>query len=243
MPRTERQRSESGYYHITARGVNRQTIFLDDKDRLKYKKLLSDTSKEFGIRIIAYCLMDNHVHLVLYDEKESVSEFMQKLSGRYAICFNKKYERSGHLFEGRFWSDPIRTNEHLLKVVRYVFQNPARAGICAADEYAWSSYHDFFDRHADRDTILFELFSDENEYRSYFLDGAADENAPYRKVRDDSSAVRIIQQIIDSENVYLIHKMDRMSRNEALRKMKQKGLSCRQIERITGVGRGTVSRA
>lgn len=140
MPRTIRERSISGFYHIMSRGHNKQQIFYDNQDRGYFLKLLR-RKKEGDYLVHAYCLMPNHFHLVLQEQAFNASNIMKTVNERYAQYFNRKYKRIGALFQGRFKSRAINDDAYLLTVVRYIHQNPVAAGIVAAmHEYKWSSY-------------------------------------------------------------------------------------------------------
>ncbi len=131
-------------YHIIIRGINKQSIFEEDSDYFFFLKILDKYLKEAGILIYAYVLMDNHVHMLLADKEAKLSEFMKKLGVMYCGYFNNKYERSGGLFEGRFKSEIVNDAPYLLSVIRYIHQNPLKAGIVKkVSDYRWSSYQEY----------------------------------------------------------------------------------------------------
>lgn len=143
MPRGPRPVKADGTYHVIARGNRRQTVFADDYDRRLFLLLLADAAARHGWRCGAYCLLSNHFHLLIHTPRsgDDLAAGMHRLSGRYAQWFNDRYELSGHLFQGRFHSELIESEGHLLEVVRYVYLNPERAGLCTAPEaWPWSSY-------------------------------------------------------------------------------------------------------
>jgi len=132
----------SGYpYHIIQRGNNRQAIFFEDEDRRGYLDLLRSYSKKWVCKILAYCLMGNHVHLLVEPSKEiSLSKLMQGVSLCYTQRVNRKYQRTGRLWECRYHSCLVEKDTYLLAVGRYIECNPVRAGIVrTAAEYKWSS--------------------------------------------------------------------------------------------------------
>jgi REP element-mobilizing transposase RayT len=129
-----------GYFHVTARGVNGAEIFLVDLDRFDFLELLERVTERFGLRIVARCLMDTHYHLVVETATEKLSRAMQQLNGAYALRFNNRHERHGHVFGERFRSRVIRSEAHLLAAVQYVVDNPAKAGACRPDvEWPWTA--------------------------------------------------------------------------------------------------------
>lgn len=142
MPRRARTLSESGIYHAMVRGVNRQPIFTSDGDKERYLVFLWASSHKQKVSVHAYCLMDNHVHLLIRQDGDSpIGEFFRSLGTRYAGWFNTEYGRVGHLFQGRFKSKPVETDAYLLSVVRYIHLNPVESGMCEdPGDYRFSSY-------------------------------------------------------------------------------------------------------
>jgi len=140
MPRHARQLAESGVYHVMLRGVNKDAIFLEDEDRERFLRSLRLVKEASGCVVLAYCLMTNHVHLVLQTPGEPIGLVMKRLGVRYVGWFNRKYSRVGHLFQSRFASVPVDEDEHLIVLLRYVWNNPVEAGlVTSAEDYHWSS--------------------------------------------------------------------------------------------------------
>lgn len=142
MPRRARLELPSVPLHITQRGVNRGAVFIDDADRLHYLGLLSNMSAN-DISIHAYVLMGNHVHLLVSsNEAGAISIAMRRLGQCYAQAFNRKYCRTGPLWEGRFKSCLVDSDRYLLTVYRYIELNPVRAALAEfPEQYRWSSVH------------------------------------------------------------------------------------------------------
>ncbi len=143
MPRNcrENQKSYTGIYHVILRSINQQEIFYDDIDR---RKFLKETKEKYHYDLYAYVLMHNHVHLVIMDKEDKLSKIIQSLAISYALYFNKKYNRIGHVFYNRFKSKYIENLPYLLNVIRYIHFNPEKAGICQDSKSYWSSYHEYF---------------------------------------------------------------------------------------------------
>lgn len=140
MARQRRKKSKSKLYHITMRGIDKKTIFHDVQDRVKLLSSLEEAKRKGKFKIHSICLMDNHFHLV-FEEGEDIGRSVQRFAVSYVDYFHKKYGTVGHLFSNRFHSDPIEDEDYLLKCVRYVHQNPLRAGIVEElEDFAWSSY-------------------------------------------------------------------------------------------------------
>jgi len=128
-------------YHIISRGNERRKIFLNDEDRLKFLDMLADYHDRLGILIHCFVLMDNHYHIVMETPKGNLLKVMHGLNSGYTGYFNRKYNRTGHLFQGRYTAVIVDKENYLLELSRYVLLNPVRAGITEKpEEYAWSSY-------------------------------------------------------------------------------------------------------
>src|SRR5882672_3875733 len=151
MPRSHRITLPGFPHHVTQRGNRRANVFLDDSDRHIYLKMLVKRCIEYSLRIWAYCLMDNHVHLIAVpDREDSLSLALQQLHSGYATYFNLRHSKSGHLWQGRF-KCAVMDSAHLWNGVRYVERNPVRAGIVArAQDYTWSSAASHCGLRADR---------------------------------------------------------------------------------------------
>ncbi len=140
MPRKPRAATLADTVHVTARGNRGNDIFLDATDCALFLGLFSRLAGLRGWTCTGYCLMTNHVHLVL-EGCDDLSAGMQWLNGTYAHAFNEIHGLRGHLFEGRFKSEPVDNDGHLLELCRYVVLNPVRAGLCRLpSQWRWSSY-------------------------------------------------------------------------------------------------------
>ena len=153
MPRKSRQTSKNGVYHVMLRGINRQNIFLDKEDYWKLIKILHQqiTPKdEQGEPLpprcffYAYCLMPNHIHLLIKQNNESIGRVLKSIGIAYASYFNRRYERVGHLFQDRFRSEPVDELIYFLTLFRYIHQNPIAGGITKrVRDYPWSSWIEY----------------------------------------------------------------------------------------------------
>lgn len=141
MGRAQRLHTAGSVVHLTARGVRRTPIFLDDEDRRLFMAILSQSIHRRHWVCLAYCLMTNHYHVVLELRETNLSEGMHRLNWLYALRFNERYGHVGHLFEARFGSQAIETEEHLVSALSYVVLNPVRAGLCDDPaDWPWSSF-------------------------------------------------------------------------------------------------------
>jgi REP element-mobilizing transposase RayT len=138
MPRVLRTSlPPEGVYHVCSRGVERRAIYLDDVDRRLFLSLAGMAQRRCDWNVLVYCLMTNHFHVVLHARIEAITEGMHMLKARYAQSFNHRYTRSGHLFQGRFYSGYVE-EEAVQTVCDYVLDNPIRAGICnARADWPW----------------------------------------------------------------------------------------------------------
>lgn len=141
MPRPLRILAPDTAYHITAGGNNGEVVFQDDVDRHGYLRLLEQLSRLMRIELMVYVLMTNHIHLIVWTVHANLSAFVQRVHGIYAGRFNRRYGRTGHLFEGRFYSKVIEDDAYLLAASRYIHRNPVLAGLSETPAgYRWTSY-------------------------------------------------------------------------------------------------------
>ena len=141
MPTPLRIAYSGAVYHVLSRGNDRGDIFLDDADRHRYLDLLFDAIMVFQLKIYAYALMSNHVHLFLKTSLPNISAAMYRLNIDYSVYFNKRHGKTGHLFESRFKSKLVHGDRYFLGLLRYIHMNPVKAGMVSSPEkYEWSSH-------------------------------------------------------------------------------------------------------
>ncbi len=141
MARPLRIEYPGAVYHITNRGNDKKAVFKDDQDRETFLKILAFVNKRYHWLCHAYCLMDNHYHLMIETPDGNLSLGMRQLNGVYTQARNKRYNKTGHLFQGRYKAILIQKDTHLLEVCRYVVLNPVRARMVEKPEdWRWSSY-------------------------------------------------------------------------------------------------------
>lgn len=187
MARKPRIHYPGAFYHVILRGNAQQDIFFDDSDRYRFYLLLQEGTERFGHRIHAFCLMTNHVHLVVQVADKPLSKIIQNLSFRYTRWVNWQKKRSGHLFQGRYKSVVVDGDEYLLELVRYTHLNPVRAGIVETpSEYRWSSHSAYCGKDAipwlDTDFVLAQfatnLATARKRYSAFVLEGAGEGHRP-----------------------------------------------------------------
>jgi putative transposase len=141
MARLPRNETQAGIHHVFARGVERRLIFVDDEDRQRYLRMLRGVVEKFRWHCLAFCLMPNHVHLLIETTEPNLGRGMHSLHGLYAQTFNERFTRVGHLFQSRFGSRIVHDDLGLIRVAAYIEANPVVADLCASpEEWEWSSY-------------------------------------------------------------------------------------------------------
>ena len=147
MARQLRIEFPGAFYHVTARGNERKAVFKSIKDREKFLSYLESASNRYGAVIHAYCLMDNHYHILIETPLGNLSKIMQHINSAYTTYFNIKRKRSGHLFQGRYKSILVEVDEYAKELSRYIHLSPVRAKMVKTpEEYQWSSYSYYADK-------------------------------------------------------------------------------------------------
>lgn len=249
MPRSPRKTSSSSIYHVISRGSSHQIIFEDDADRAFFMKKLEECLKESDGQLLCWCLMSNHFHLLLKAKNDSLSHIMHKLLTTYAGYFNRVHERSGALFEGRFKSEPVETDQYLLEVVRYIHNNPFKANLSASLSYPWSSYDEYVNGENERtDTkYVIDVFGGLKQFEDFHVvkctdKGVMDTPKPARRFLSDEKALAAAMALLSGSDPANLKSKDRNVRDAKIAELKEAGLSTRQIQRITGVSLGTISK-
>ena len=189
--------------------------------------------------------MDNHVHLLMHAEHD-LDRIMKRITCSYAYYFNTKYERTGHLFQDRYRSEPIEDERYLLTVIRYIHNNPQKAGISRREDYLWSSWREYLGRET---VVSTELILRISGGRQGFLrlsksadDAECMDISEKQRLRDQDAAA-LAEQLLGVDNLFRMQKMEREERDRAVRILKIHGLPVRQIARLTGITRAVVSKA
>jgi putative transposase len=185
-------------YHVVARGNARKRCFWDDKDKLLFLEALSHVCDRYGLICLAYCLLDNHYHLLAETPRANLSIGMRQLNGLYARRHNQRHERCGHVFQARFRSILVEKETHLLSACRYIVLNPVRAHICERPEqYRWSSYRATAGLAPVQPPLqpepVLAMFTDRLRearrlYRDFVLDGINEADEPVRGERLGSAS-------------------------------------------------------
>ena len=259
MPRQARKESKTGYYHVIQRGAGKQVLFEDRNDYERYLGKLSECKEELDFKLCAYCLMNNHVHMLIHvDQLQTLSRLMRRLGSSYAGYYNVKYEHVGYVFQDRYLSEPIDDEQYLLACVRYIHNNPVKAGFGERDEYRWSSYNDYIKgdggngrqwsfgdgaRLVDNERIL-GMF---NSVKQFVKFSQSADDKTFIDVEVGATTCEVGQQIIrkhfgnEFENTLMVKQLRVAERNQIIREMKAAGMNNHQIELVTGVSRKIVS--
>lgn len=257
VPRHAREKSRSRIYHVIWRGANRQEIFHDEEDCMFFLDALERYKKRAGMLVYAWCLMSNHIHLLLKEGKEPLSVTMKRVGVSFVGYYNWKYHTTGHLFQDRFKSENVETSAYLITVVRYIHQNPVKAGMVSrVDEWKWSSCLGYYDQEVypkyllDRKWIL-RLFSNDKKaaiarFREYNErvnhDQCLDDYV--KKRLTDDEARNIMKGLLGKTEIAQVKSLPREDRDSILRKVKKiDGISQRQIARVLGVSANLVFKA
>lgn len=251
-----RRKSDVSIYHVMQRGVGRRLIFEDDVDRQRFLEILDVSLADADVSLMAWCLMDNHTHLLLSGELRAIGSAMQRLGQTYARYFNIRHDRVGHLFQDRYKSVAVDDEPQLLTAMRYIHRNPVEEGLTKTCRYRWSSYVDYLGMRKDRpvrlDTSVLEgLLPTKGEVERFH--DAVRRELPKRTTRpvgvsplpkpSESEAIETLSSVLDAEGLERMPEADRWKRNTIIRRLKERGLSIRQIERLTGIGRNIIQRA
>ncbi|WP_066055743.1 transposase [Robertmurraya korlensis] len=252
MPRKSRKKSRNGVYHIILRGINKQIIFEEDEDKKRFLETLVKYKKQCNFKLYGYCLMDNHVLLLVKEVDETVSVFIKRICSSYVYWYNMKYDRCGHLFQDRFKSEVVETRAYFFTVLRYIHQNPLKAGITGnVLDSKWTSIGEYLYQSTVVDTrFVLSLLSEDRETAVQLIARYMNEKnddlcmEDMAKVRLSDNDVNEYLRTIGITSNSMLQQMSRGERDTVIAMlMKLKGTSIRQISRITGFSKSVVQRA
>lgn len=248
LPRIYREVSPTGIYHVMQRGVGKQIIFESEDDYKFYLKKLKTYKELLNIEVIAYCLMENHVHLLIRtDDCSKISNLMQRIGTSYAVYYNGRYTHSGHVFQGRFACELINDEKYLMTCIRYIHNNPVKAGISSIESYRWSSYIEYLVDQgiSDRDFFL-SIIGGKAAFISF---SKLSDNC---KVMDCDSIALSLEDALSIINNHtgfnctdgsIVKSLAKKKRDAVICALKEAGFTNREIERLTGISKYIVSRA
>lgn len=247
MPRQARKKSESGIYHVMLRGIDRQQIFEDNEDYLRFLDIVQECRAQCEFKLYAYCLMGNHVHLLLKVQVSGLETIFKKIGNRYVYYYNVKYQRVGHLFQDRFKSEPVDDDSYFLTVLRYIHQNPIKAKLCSkVEDYPFSSFAEYLHESAFVDTEFALGMLDRSDFAAFNnapnSDKCLELTAPSRRAVTDAQAQAIIQKISHCNSVTEFQSLEASKKERYVKKIYDRGVSVRQLSRLTGTSKGMVEK-
>lgn len=251
IPRIARKRSENGLFHIIQRGINRQTIFEEEEDKCRLLKILCYYMQISNFKLYGFCFMDNHVHLLIKEETEPISKIVKRISSSYVLWYNRKYGRCGHLFQERFKSEAILSERQFLITLRYIHNNPVKAGLVdRVREYRWSSYNEYMNKSIIADTsFAFKILSDNHErakqlFEKYTNEQSNDECMEcWHKYHRTDNEIKMHLEKLGLSDLNKIQQMHKTDRYNTLQKLKQiDGVTIRQLSRLTGISKSVIAR-
>lgn len=249
MPRKARQKSIINIYHVVIRGADRQRMFESHSDYCKYLDILKRYKEELDFDIYAYCLMSNHVHLLIHEKSNSLETIFRHINTCYAVWFNMKYQRTGFLQQGRYYSEPVDNEKYLLSVLRYIHNNPTKAGLEAypGESYHYSSMSDYLSGsfRIISPSLLGVIFKDLQSFKSFHEEIVDDECLDIDKIKTripDDVARSIIIEECKCHSVNDFQSLSKVDRDKYLLLLNKKGISIRQLNRLTGVPKGVIDR-
>ena len=241
MPRQPRQLADSGIHHVMLRGVNRQDVFLDEDDRRCFLQCLDAAKELSGCSVLAYCLMTNHVHLVIQVRSEPIGQVIKRLGVRYVYWHNLKHNRVGHLFQDRFKSRPVDDDSYLVTLLRYVWNNPVKAGLVSHPEhYRWSSLrpNPIVDQVALRGLVEPDVLA---QLATVPVVDAEDPGWRPSAMRD-SEAAELVAQLYSELGRWPDFGRSRSEQRRVFLDALVRGMSVRQLARVAQLDRKTIQR-
>lgn len=227
---------KTGYYHVISRGINKQIIFENDKDYNRYIDYTKKYSHHYNVDILAYCLMNNHVHLLVYDPKQMTSIMMKCINQCYVAGYNLKYQRVGSLIQNDLKRIPIQNEKYLTNVFYYVLQNPIRACISKASSYKWNSYQEYFIESSIVNNKLAKLIYENERNLSFIIDEADSSGAIYKHDPEKDAKIKdILYKKYMMTNIKQINHYSISKRNEVIRMLRNIGMTAKEINKSTGI--------
>lgn len=245
MPHAARRKSETGFYHVVAKGAGGQVIFENAANRRYCLEEFENAIDAHKVDVHAYCLMSNHIHILLQDNGDCLGEFMKQLCQSYAMYFKLVTGRVGNVFQKPYWSEAVGSDEYFLSALRYIHANPEPAGICEAAEYEWSSYRSYLGTRSFVETSLaLDLLGSEEAYVAFNASGSKLALPfPGSKLRSHLSpdeTWRVAEEILGHETLEGLRRMPVRERNLHLQTLADAGFTEREIARLSGLGKTAI---
>ena len=250
MPRISRNNVNSKYIHVIIQGIKKEYIFQKQEYKQEYIRLLRKILMEFkNTKILAYCIMDNHAHLLIYtDEIKELSKIMSRVNTSYGIFYNKQNDRVGYVFKNRYYTQGIVDEKHLFNTLVYIHKNPVKAKIVEKEsEYNYSSYNDFIQNKVNKEVVKLIFNSDNYIKQFYFIH----KNFSEENIRDvneeqedlEQKMKNIIVQFCEEYNYDLSHvKKDNYLLMLLIKKIKNNnGITNKMMSEYIKIGKNRIS--
>ena len=262
MPRQARESSGTGIYHVMMLGINHQSIFEEQEDYYKFLNTLEMMAQSYepdgtpsgrNYILYAYCLMSNHIHLLIREREDTIGMAIKRIASSYVYYYNHKYSRDGHLFRERYKSEPVNNMAYFVTLLRYIHQNPVKAGMVKkVQDYEFSSWHEYEDKHStffplcDTRTVLKRISY--NELNDLVNDPLSDdvscldiEDVSKGRPSDDQ-VMLLIKEKTGATNSSAFQQLPDEIRRSVLIELKGRRASLRQLERLSGIGKSMIYR-
>ena len=245
MARGPRKKSITGIYHVMLRGADGRVIFSDDEDCERFLETLLRAKRGSGFQLFAYCLMGNHVHLLLKEGDEPVGAIFKRIGSSYVYYFNWKYQLHGHLFQDRFRSEPVESDAYFLDVLRYICQNPVKAGLSDRPfAYPWLGCSGITEDAGLLDSLGTLTDLNREALLSFVSEGSEAEHLEDTGAKrlTDREAIERLRAVCGIGGTQELVGWTGEKRDAAIRKALRAGISIRQLSRLTGIGKAIIER-
>ncbi len=242
MARGKRIKSETGIYHVMLRGINKQEVFHNDEDYYKFLSILSICKAISGFTLHAYCLMNSHVHLLIQEGNEPLELVFKRIGDRFIYWYNLKYCRTGPLFQGRYKSKPVNDDAYFISALRYIHQNPVKAGLTEnCKSYQFSSYNAYFKPNSLVDTDFALELTGIDEFKRIHTELCEDQHLDIKVETEikptDEEAQKTFEKITLCKTQEDFQKYPKDMQIEFVVALKKQKFSIRQICLFTGVSK------
>ena len=243
--RKEYQSWGKGYYHLSTDGWKDGKLFYTEGQYAHGMTLTGLLTLRLELTIYDFSLLDNHVHLLLQEGEEPLGMIFRRIGTKYVYWFNRRYERTGHLFQDRFRSETVEDDAGFVTVLRYIHLNPVKAGLCKVpEEYPYSSYARYFDPDSLTDPGMILGMMDREAFYRFHRENTEDRCMDIpdrdRKLLSDEKALRILKERFGCGSAAEFGKLPEDKRTTEIRHLLKTGGSLRQVSRLTGVSVGIV---
>lgn len=249
MPRAARKKVKNAVYHVLMRGVDKHAMLRTEEDYQYFMSLLRRCKAECDMEIYGWCLLNDHVHLVVRERGDDMAGFFRHLCTAYACHYNMQRKRAGRVFQDRYRTDILETNEDVVRVLRHIYHEPVRLGLCEKPEnYSFSGLSECM-LHVSHPIQNMAYVLSMTDVSALCKQPDAQQDAlimdimPQEKKLTDKEAEKIMKKVAHAKKLMELPVMTRKMRDAWLRRLRREGMSVSQITRLTGLGRNIVNRA